>query len=68
MPRGPLASKGLTDEAVRDIRSRRAAGEKCKTIARDHSISPSYVSDLAAGNRRKKAGGPLRAPKIEEQT
>lgn len=44
------ASK-LTDDDVRSIRARRAAGEDVRTIAADFSISPDYVYGIARGKR-----------------
>jgi hypothetical protein len=40
----------LTDDDVRDIRARRAAGETCVSIAARYDVSMQTVSDIA---RRK---------------
>lgn len=41
----------LTEKAVREIRRRRAAGERLKSIARDFGVSDRTVSKIARGER-----------------
>jgi hypothetical protein len=43
----------LTDETVREIRTRRAAGETCVAIARDVGVRPGHVSRICSGLRWK---------------
>jgi hypothetical protein len=47
--RNPAAK--LTDEAVADIRRRRAAGEPLKSIASDHGVSDRTISKIARWQR-----------------
>lgn len=49
----------VTDEQVRAIRQRYAAGESSKRIAPDFGISASHVRNLAVGRFRAAAGGPI---------
>lgn len=48
----------LTDEQVRSIRMRRAAGERLRTIAADFDVSFQTISEIARGDRRAGAAGP----------
>lgn len=45
----------LTAQQVMDIRSRRATGETCRSIAADFGITKEYVGQLARGVWRKSA-------------
>lgn len=49
----------LTDAEVREVRGRVKDGESLTQIADRYKISVSYVSALARGRWREKAGGPL---------
>lgn len=56
--RNPAAK--LADEQVREIRVRRAAGDRLADIARDFGVSMQYVSRLARGEgRRSVRGAPI---------
>lgn len=50
---GVLLNPPLSDEAVRDIRRRWAAGERLKIIAADHNVTQAAVSLIGSGQRRK---------------
>lgn len=41
--------RGLSQEAIHNIRQRRSAGEMLKVIATDHGIAPQTVCDIAKG-------------------
>jgi hypothetical protein len=49
----------LTDEDVRTIRSRRAAGASQKDLAEQFGVSQSFVSMVVNGKKRAAAGGPI---------
>lgn len=49
----------ITDEEVREVRGRVKDGESLTRIAEQYKISVSYVSALARGRWREKAGGPI---------
>lgn len=51
----------LTDEEVRELRQRRAAGELVKDLAAAYGLPIQTVSALTTGRRRPDAGGPLSA-------
>lgn len=50
---GILLHPPLSDDAVRDIRRRWAAGERIKIIAADHNVTQAAVSLIGSGQRRK---------------
>jgi hypothetical protein len=50
----------LSDEQVRELRERYAAGERTKSLASAFGIAPSYVPMLVRGDARRSAGGPLK--------
>lgn len=54
--------EGLTDDDVRRIRERVAAGERLTDLAIEHGLGVGYVSHLARGSIRKEAGGPITEP------
>lgn len=65
--RRPFQSRPLiTDEQVRAIRTRYAAGDSSRTIAPDYGISPSHVRNLAVGRFRAAAGGPITRRIVDE--
>ena len=50
---GVLLHPPLSDEAVRDIRRRWAAGDRLKDIAGDHNVTTAAVSLIGSGQRRR---------------
>jgi hypothetical protein len=56
---GSAVCRKVTDEHVREIRERAAAGEDPRTIAPDYDIGRMYVYTLALGRARLAAGGPI---------
>lgn len=50
---GVLLNPPLSDEAVRDIRRRWAAGDRLKDIAGDHDVTKAAVSLIGSGQRRR---------------
>ena len=53
--RGRSGNTRLTDDQVAEIKRRRAAGERCASIAPDFGISSAYVGQLANGVWRERA-------------
>lgn len=49
----------LTEEAVIEIRVRRANGAMQKTLAADYGVSEAYVSEIVNGLAWRSAGGPI---------
>lgn len=49
----------LTDEQVRQFRTRRMTGAYLEDLCREFGISKSHGSRIARGEYRKKAGGPI---------
>lgn len=54
-------ARRLTDEAVCLIRRRRQAGASQDDLAMQFGVSPSYISMLVNGLKRKEAGGPIQS-------
>lgn len=50
----------LTDEQVREIRRRHAAGAAGASLATEYGVSAALVSGIVNGTKRQSAGGPIR--------
>lgn len=57
--RASRALQRLSDEQVRTIRERRAAGARQCDLARDFGVTDGWISELVRGIRRPQAGGPF---------
>ena len=60
MTAGTHGALKLSDEQVRLIRVRHAAGAEGKDLAADVGVSPALVSGTINGSKRAAAGGPIR--------
>ena len=54
--------KRLEDAQIVQMRTRRAAGEMLKVLAKDFEVSMSYVTMICVGKIALSAGGPISAP------
>jgi hypothetical protein len=59
----PRDSSHLTPEEVVALRERAFAGATNPELARFFNVSPGYVGMIARGERRPRAGGPIREPR-----
>jgi hypothetical protein len=57
-----VPSRKLTDAQIIEMRTRRAAGESLKSLAKAFGLIPEYVSYVAGGNIHKNIGGPITKP------
>lgn len=57
---GLHTNKRITDEQVRTIRLRHAAGASQRELAQQFEVSASLVNNLITGRKRRDAGGPTR--------
>ena len=57
-----MPSRKLTDAQIVELRTRRAAGESLKSLAKAFGLIPKYVSYVAGGNIHKGIGGPITKP------
>lgn len=55
-----------TDEKIRAVRERAAAGERLAVVAREFDLSHAYVHLVVHGLRRRDAGGPIRERHVRE--
>jgi hypothetical protein len=58
--RHPFIKHTLTNEEVKAIRERYAAGEGPFKLSREYGVSTTHIGNLARGDSRKQAGGPTR--------
>lgn len=55
----------LSDSAVRQIRERRAAGERAADLAEEFGVGRPLIWRICRGAHRVKAGGPIRVRKAK---